>query len=587
MGRWNMSENNYVVYHLHSQISNAVTNIDSVTPFEKYVELAKTFGMKAMAFSEHGSCMEWKHKKDAIESAGMKYIHAEEFYITKQLYYPPNDLEEFSNNIPDSDCEKKEKIENYYQEHKYCVRDNYHCILIAKNYEGFKELNRLSSKSFNHEDGHFYYNPRITFDELINTSENIIITTACVAGLLGKGEEELKNKFLDFLCKNKERCFLEVQHHNTEKQRTYNKYLYELSKKFGLKLIAATDTHCLNEEHELGRKMMQEAKGVLFDGEDGWDLKFKSYEQLVECFKVQSAIPEEAYMEAIENTNKLADLVEPIQLDTSFKFPKLYNNSKEMLREKLFNENVINSIKEEGFSEEEIISRMNEEMETFEALNSIDYILLIDYIIQWAHKNDIWCGPARGSAASSLALYALGVTEVNPLKHGFKFWRFMSKDKYSLPDVDTDWGGTDRDKAKYWMLHDKLNLQNIQTAEIITFNTIALKGAIRDIGRGLKMPLEEVDEIAKAVHDISDGENKITVIDDYYREKYPKLFYYVDIVQGTITSVGSHPSGILVTDKKIAEELGFCYIKGDDYPVCVLNMKELDTLNYVKEDVLG
>ena len=118
---------NYFCYHLHSDLSNAVTNIDSVTKFGEYVDKAKELGMKALAFSEHGSCFEWYHKKVAIEAAGMKYVHAAEVYITETL---------------------DEK-----------VRDNMHCILLAKNYDGFLELNRLVSESFNRKYNHFYYVP--------------------------------------------------------------------------------------------------------------------------------------------------------------------------------------------------------------------------------------------------------------------------------------------------------------------------------------------------------------------------------------------------------------------------------------------
>ena len=133
--------NNYVVYHLHSDLSNGVTNIDSVTKFKDYVDRAAELGMKAMAFSEHGSVFEWLHKKEYIESKGMKYIHACEVYVTA---FP------------------KEKI-----------RDNMHCVLIAKNYDGFKELNRMISKSFNRNDNHFYFTPRIYLDEFFNISNNL------------------------------------------------------------------------------------------------------------------------------------------------------------------------------------------------------------------------------------------------------------------------------------------------------------------------------------------------------------------------------------------------------------------------------
>lgn len=550
---------NYTVYHLHTMLSNAVTNIDSVTTYKQYIEKAKACGMTAMAFSEHGNIFEWVHKKDAIEAAGMKYIHAMEAYLTER--------------IPDEGEEK--------------IRDNYHCVLIARNWEGVKELNVLQGKAFNRVDGHYYYAPRITFAELFSTSNNIIITTACVASALCKGTESARESYLRFLTRHKDRCFLEVQHHNTQKQFEYNRYLASLSRETGLRLIAGTDTHCLNAEHELGRSALQRGKGVFFDDEVGWDLTWKTYDELVEAYRTQDALSEEEYMSAINNTNVMADMIQPFELDRSFKYAKIYEDGEKVLREKLFAPETIDPIIKEGFSREEVTARLEQEIDTFKTLNATDFILLEDHIVRWEHSHDMWQGPARGSAASSLALYALGVTEVNPLKYGFYFWRFMDKSKYSLADVDMDNSAKDRDKLKFWMLNDHLDLPNVKTCEIITFNTIALKGAIRDIGRGLDMPLDEVDTIAKAVHEVAVDEEKIVTIDDSWRKKYPELFKYVDIVIGTIVSIGSHPSGVVVSDHDIESEFGLCYLKDDPYPVSCINMKELDSLNFTKQDALG
>ena len=281
-------------------------------------------------------------------------------------------------------------------------------------------------------------------------------------------------------------------------------------------------------------------------------------------------------------------MVEPFSLDTSFKYPKISDNPNETLERDIFGDKEkIQSIINEGYKKEVVEERLKEEYETIKAVDASEYILLQKHITDWCHKNDIWTGPGRGSAASSLILYLFNVTEINPLKHGFQFWRFMHKDKYSLADIDLDYSNEDREKVLSYMLKDHLNLDNIQTAHIITFNTIALRGAIKDIGRGLGLSIQETDKISKAVHEEADGENKITVIDKEWRDKYPELFKYVDVVIGTVVSMGSHPSGILVTDRDIGKEIGYCYISGNDYPVTALNMKELDSLNFVKFDVLG
>ena len=179
-------DNNYTVLHCHTMLSSATTNIDSVTSYEDYIEYASKIGMKAIAITEHGNILSWLKKKECCEKNGLKYIHGIEAYLTETI---------------------DEKI-----------RDNYHCCLYAKNWEGVKELNRLISGSFNRKDNHFYYTPRILIEDLINASDNIIISSACLGGLFSKGNDNIKQRFLDFYIKNKDRCFLEIQHHNVNDQ---------------------------------------------------------------------------------------------------------------------------------------------------------------------------------------------------------------------------------------------------------------------------------------------------------------------------------------------------------------------------------
>ena len=294
---------NYTIYHLHSDMSNGVTNIDSVTKYQSYIERAKECGMSALGFSEHGSVFAWDLKKEDIEKAGMKYIHAEEFYLTETL---------------------DEK-----------VRDNYHCVLIAKNIKGVKELNLLSTKSFNRSDNHFYYVPRITVDDVINTSDNIIVTSACLGGPLNHGTNNVQGKFLKFFYEHKDRCFLEVQHHNVGDQIAYNRKLYRISLETGIRLIAGTDTHSLNEEKAEGRSVLQRGKDIFFGDEEGWDLTFKTYDELVEAYRKQDSIPEQAYMEAIANTNVMADMVEPFEIDRHTKYTKIYKDPEKTFKQKI------------------------------------------------------------------------------------------------------------------------------------------------------------------------------------------------------------------------------------------------------------
>lgn len=543
---------NYVVYHLHSDLSNGVTNIDSVTKFQEYIDAAKECGMKAMAFSEHGSVFEWWHKKCAIEKAGMKYIHAVEAYLTESL---------------------DEKI-----------RDNYHCVLIAKNFEGFKELNKLVSQSFNRKDNHFYYVPRISFEELFNTSENIIFTTACVGGVMYKANETVRSKFLKFMCQHKDRCFFEVGHHIDEKQVQYNQYLKKLSDEYGIPLIAGTDTHVLNEVHEKGRSILQRSKNIYFEGEDKWDLKFHSFPELVEAYKLQGSLSKEDYMRAINNTNLLADMVEEFTLDTNTKYPHIYDNPKETFRQKVMEAKAKNPYIKERYTEERINKVIEEEFEVYEKTQSIDFMLLQTYLREWETANGIQCGYGRGSVSGSMIAYILGITKMDSLKFDLNFFRFMNPSRVTNADIDTDYSGKDRDTVKQFLLRDKMNLPGIRSAEIITFNTIAMKGAIKDVCRALNVPLDEAQQLSNAVFQ---NDKKQWEIDDKWRSKYPEVFTYVDIVDGTIVSIGTHPSGVLISDLPIDETVGLCSISTSDYPVSMINMKELDDLMYVKLDILG
>lgn len=540
-------ENNYVIYHLHSDLSNGVTNVDSVTKFGSYVQAAHDCGMKAMAFSEHGSAFEWWHKKCAIEEAGMKYIHAIEAYLTESL---------------------DEK-----------VRDNYHCVLLARNYDGFLELNRLISASFNRNDNHFYYVPRISFDELFRASDNIIVTTACVGGVFGKGEDGTKEKFLRFMSDNKERCFFEIGHHPDQKQVLYNQYMYRLSSECGIPLIAGTDTHVLNAEHERGRKILQLSKNIVFDGEEGWDLKFHDYEGLVEMYRRQGSLREPVFMEAIENTNHLADMVEPFELDRGTKYPHIYENPEETFREKINKAKRTHPYVSKRYTDEEIDPVIEEEFAVYRKTKSIDFMLLQTYLREWERGQGIQCGYGRGSVSGSMIAYILGITNMDSKRFNLNFFRFMNPDRVTNADIDSDYSGVDRDRVKEFILKDKLNLPQIKSSEIITFNTIALKGAIRDVGRALELPLSEVSEICNQCAD--------DTVPDNLRKKYRDLFQYVDIVSGTIVSVGTHPSGCLISDLPIEETIGMCSVSTSPYPVSMVNMKELDDLMYVKLDILG
>lgn len=536
----NISDN-YVKIHIHSMLSNGTTNIDSVTNFRDYIAKAKELGMSAICFTEHGNIFEWIHKKEEVEKADMKYIHGIEAYITESLE------------------DKK--------------RDNYHCVLIAKNYDGVLELNQLVSDSYNRNDGHFYYMPRILYDNLEKTSDNIIISTACLGGILHKGNDDIRNRFICFLQRNKHRCFLEIQHHIDDGQKEYNKYLKVLSDEIGVPLITGTDTHALNTEHLEGRSILQKSKGVFFTDEESWDLTFKSYDELVTAYEKQGSLSMEVVKEAINNTNVLADMIEEFEIDRTYKYPHLWENPM-----KTFQNKIMQGIKKRGIDKypnyQEYIDRIKHELKAYEHNGAIDFMLLMDDIISWCIENDIMVGYGRGSVNGSVIAWLLGITEMDSIKHNLNFERFMNTERVSLSDIDTDFPPSRIEEVKQYIF----SKTGLYCCDIVTFNTVADKGAIRDVGRALGIPLTEVSTICNSV----DNEE----LYEKSRKKYKELFKYVDMIKGTIVSVGSHPCGCVVAPFTITDKFGTFTTSTSNYPISQINMKEIDGLNYVKLDLL-
>lgn len=534
----------YSVIHSHTDLSNGVTNIDSVTKYNEYVDYiknnSKETGINNICFTEHGSIFEWYKKKTYLEENNMKYVHSIEAYVTENLE------------------DKK--------------RDNYHVCLYAVNFDGFKELNTLVSNAFNRKDGHFYYTPRITFEELKNTSENILISTACLGGILNKGEDDIKHEFIDFLKNNKNRCYLEIQHHKVSSQIKYNKYLYELHKEIGVPLIVGTDTHALDKRHLKGRGILQKAKKIFFDNEDGWDLSLKTYDEIIDCFEFQNVIPNNCIIEALENTNRLIDRVEEFSLDKSYKYPKLCENPKQELLNKIKEGIVKRGINKYPNFKSEYIPRIKYEMETYEANGAFDFLLLDEDIKNYSRSKDIFPGASRGSVSGSVVAYLIGITDVDSVKRNLSFERFMNLERVSLADIDSDYPPNRIEEVKDYIY----NKEELYCADIITFNTVALKGSIRDVGRALDMNLNEVGEIC----------DNIEMHEQKYRNLYPELFEYVDIINGTIVSIGSHPCGLCVSPIPLDENMGLCFLSTNEHPVSMISMKSIDAQNYVKLDLL-
>lgn len=541
---------NAIIYHLHTDLSNP-NMVEVVNKYNQYVDRAKELGMKAIGFSEHGNVLEWYKKKEYVEKNGMKYIHGCEIYVTRTI--------------------------------DEAIRDNYHMILIAKNHEGFKELNRMVSTGFNRETKNYYYNPRITWEDIKNTSDNIIITTACLGGVLWQAIKEKDDEFysdiIKFMSDNKHRVFLEVQPHvSSVEQKEYNKRLVEISKEYDIPLIAGSDTHALNDEYDKVRKVLQKSKKILFTNEDEFNLNFRSHEEFVSEFEEQGVLTKEEYDTALSNTVVMANMIEPWEVDKSKKYPQIYDNPEKQFKKRIAEGLEYRKVKERPKEEQTAIkNQILLELETYRANDAINYMLLEDEVKTYARSQGVRYGYGRGSASGSIIAYLMQITEMDSLRRNLNFARFMSKERISLADIDTDYAPQDRHIVqKYLFNHPKLNCYHI-----VTFNTLQLKGAIKDMGRGLGLDLDLLEEI---------NEN-LDEKEQFYREEYPELFHYVDMVIDVVVSAGQHACGHIVTTENVAEEMGLMTVVDSKTKeistVTQINMKEIDAQNYVKLDLLS
>lgn len=611
----------YTPYHIHDDTSNCNGYADSCTKYDEYIKLAKQQGMKSIAFSNHGGIYDWVKKKQSCDKNGIKYIHGVELYLCINL------------------------------------EDNtrgFHIGLYSKNWEGVKELNSLVSKATSkgvlddNTDRHMYYNPRISFEELMNTSDNIIVTTACLASALWKlGDKEIikeengmnkykyniqkRTELLEWLSKNNSRCFLEIQYHKCEHQKKFNIKLYEWSKKYNIPLIAGTDTHSSNKYKAECRTILQKSKNSFYGEEDEFDLIWKTYDELVESFEIQNTLQTDVILEAINNTNKLADMVDDFTLDRTFKYPNLYgNNAKLLWKNRIFK--MLKYKKENNIIDvnrfEEYKQAILEEFNVMSSLGMESFMIFMSELMEWAKDNNINSSPCRGSVGGSVIAYITDIITVDPIKWRTVFSRFCNSDRISLGDIDEDFAPKDRVKV-YQYIIDRFGNKNV--SYILSLSTIQDRGSIDVLAKGLdykdlgfvkqiknnfdeyfdeyskiiqeEVNLEDIEGATSSSPNFDDFDLYIKIIRnksklekvkelklawDKLRADNKELFYYFDGIKGTIVAKGNHPSGMIGSPVTLFDNLGVFYKGGDeDFPVSFCSMKAVDSLNFVKFDILG
>lgn len=621
-----MKDKNYVVYHLHTELSL----LDSATKYSDYIARAVELGQTAIAFTEHGNIFQWVEKKIACEKAGLKYLHGCEIYLTEKLVHTDPRTGEQSR-----------------------VRDNFHTILIAKNYAGLQEMNELISRST--RDDHFYYKPRISFEEFLGLSSNVIKISACLASPLNK--MNITHPMYERLLRHYD--YLEIQAHDYPEQIAYNRHLVDMSQRYHIPLIAGTDTHSLNQYKAECRSIMQLAKHIEFADEDSFDLTYKTYDELVAMFAKQNAIPEKLYLEAIENTNRMADSVEPFELDISFKYPPLYGDRDKEVLHQTIERNFQEKIAEGAITPEQIEpfkAAIAEELRVFEKIDMSGFMLFMSELVTWCKSHGVPIGFNRGSCGGSRVAYVTNTTDLNPEMWHTVFSRFCNEDRKEIGDIDIDVSPSQRDQVYDYIIN---RFGQEKTAFILAIGTIKSKGCIDEICRALsvkwnKAHQRDEKDFRRALAALKDEKIKVSFGDarsdepyffdeagnllfptamkdtsrvelikqltkeytrlkeenekifaknpwagkasaaikkefeadeDAARKKYPEVFYYYDGLLDVAISQSMHPAGIVASPVTLRDNYGTFISEGKE--ILQIDMECVHEVSLVKYDILG
>jgi len=458
----------FVHLHVHTEFSL----LDGAARIKKLVKLCKEYNMPAVAITDHGNMYGATRFFDACKEAGIKPIFGTEFYVADDLYEKTG----------------KQKLA--------------HLVILAKNEQGYKNLSMLNTIAF--RDG-FYYKPRIDLKTLEQYHEGLVCLSACLAGDIPKlilEEQFEKAEQLTLWFKNLfgEDFYLEIQHNGIAEQEIVNAKLREYSKKFNIKTVATNDVHYLmQEDAEMQDVLMCVSMQKFVDDPDRMkfstdEFYFKTYEQML------AGLPNDE--DALATTLEIAEKCNYGFEYGHYLFPKYvpeggYNEEVGMTPKEYFVNLIDKGVERRyGGYTDEIRARVASEMAVIEKQGFIEYFLIVWDYINAARNMGISVGPGRGSGAGSLIAYAIGITNIDPLRFDLLFERFLHSERVTAPDFDIDFQDNRREEVVDYV---KRKYGEERIARIITFGTMKAKNAIKDVGRVMRVPYNTCDKITKMI----------------------------------------------------------------------------------------
>lgn len=546
--------------HLHTQFSL----LDGACRIDKVLDRAKELGQTAVAITDHGVMYGVVDFYKAAKKRGIKPIIGCEVYVAKRTRF---------DRVHELDYE------------------NRHLVLLCENETGYQNLIAMVSKAWTEG---FYNKPRVDMDLLREHHEGLIALSACLAGEIPRaltvgdyaGAKEAALRYQEIF--GGDNFFLELQDHGLPEQKRTNPDILRLSKETGIPLVVTNDSHYIRKEDSKMHHILVciqtnrtvEDKDTLEFGSD--EFYFKSEEEMRALFP--------GHPEAADNTALIA---KRCNLDFTFgetKLPAFYTpdgSDNQVFFQRLCQEGLRKYYGDNPAAE--VQERLRYEIETIKAMGYTNYFLIVYDFIRYARSREIPVGPGRGSGVGSLAAYCMGITGVDPMKYDLIFERFLNTERVTMPDFDIDFSDERRQEILDYVV-DKYGGDHV--VQIITFGTMAARGALRDVGRALAMPYAKVDAIAKLVPmELGITLEKALKTGKDFAQRYQEDFEVKELVdmamqlEGMPRHSSTHAAGVVITDKPVQYYVPLA--KNDESVVTQFTMTTIEELGLLKMDFLG
>ncbi|MCS7073640.1 MAG: DNA polymerase III subunit alpha, partial [Bacteroidia bacterium] len=526
----------FVHLHTHTEFSL----LDGAAKIDDLIAKACNCGMKGIAISDHGNMYGVPKFVEKARSKGLKPIVGQEFYLAEK-------------------------------DHTDKSRETYHQILFAKNQIGYKNLIKLSSIAFSEG---FYYKPRIDKPLLVNYREGLIATTCCLASeinqaILHKSEAEAEQLFLWWLNLFGDDYYIELQRHGLRDQEKCNEVLLRWAKKYNVKIIATNDVHYVNKEDSEAHDLLLalQTASDYYDknrfrftndnNELNSEFYFKTPEEMGELFH---DLPE-----ALDNTMEIVDKCTfQMDLKGTLNLPVYKVPDGKTMDEELARLTWEGAKKRYGEITEEQAKRIQLELDIIKQMGFAGYFLIVQGFTTEARKRGVLVGPGRGSAAGSVVAYCIGIIDIDPLSYSLLFERFLNPERVSPPDIDIDFDDEGRQAVIDYVVEE---YGRNSVSQIITYGTMGAKTALRDVGRTLGIPLQEVNRIAKLIpekpgitfekalnpEENPDHAQELKQVFESPDPNIRKMMRFAKVLEGTARHTGVHAAGVIIAPGDISD----------------------------------